>query len=157
MCDQVTRDNKIALADFIKWNPSVKSDCTGMQADVNVCVGVIGGSTPTPTTPSNGVETPQPTQPGMVSNCNKFHWISPGDRCAQITSYEQISLADLFNWNPSVKSDCTGMQASVYVCVGVIGGTAPTPTTSAGNGIQTPQPTQPGELTVLETWNRDTD
>jgi hypothetical protein len=65
--------------------------------------------------------------------------------CSQVTSFQKISLEDFVRWNPTVKSDCTGMQANVNVCVGVIGGgTGDTPTTTAGNGIQTPQPTQPG-------------
>ncbi|CRK46738.1 hypothetical protein BN1723_020113, partial [Verticillium longisporum] len=78
-CSQVISFQKITLADFVTWNPSVKSDCSGMWAGVNVCVGVVGSSTdtakPTTTAPSNGVVTPQPTQPSMVTNCNKFHWI----------------------------------------------------------------------------------
>jgi hypothetical protein len=158
VCSQVTSYQKISLADFVKWNPTVKDDCTGMQAEVNVCVGVIGGSTPIPTptpTPTksagNGVQTPQPTQPGMVTNCNKFHYIAKGVVCSQVTSYQKISLADFVKWNPTVKDDCTGMQAEVNVCVGVIGGSTqvptPTPTTTAGNGVQTPQPTQPGMVT----------
>ncbi|KAH8690433.1 hypothetical protein GQ44DRAFT_720227 [Phaeosphaeriaceae sp. PMI808] len=155
ICDTVTSKNGISLSNFIKWNPSVGSDCTGMQAGVNVCVGVIGGTTPTPTptTPNNGITTPQPTQPGMVTNCNKFHWISEGNVCSQILSYNKISLADFYKWNPSIKSDCTSMQANVNVCVGVIGGSTPTPTTSAGNGVQTPQPTQPGLVSYCKKFH----
>jgi hypothetical protein len=158
-CSQVISYQKITLADFVKWNPTVNNDCSGMWAEVNVCVGVIGGSTtaptttprPSSTTPGNGVQTPQPTQPGMVTNCNKFHYIAKGVVCSQVTSYQKISLADFVKWNPTVKDDCTGMQAEVNVCVGVIGGSTqvptPTPTTTAGNGVQTPQPTQPGMVT----------
>ncbi|KAH0424198.1 LysM domain-containing protein [Colletotrichum camelliae] len=162
-CSEVLSSQQITLADFAKWNPAVGSECTGMWAEVNVCVGVIGGTTPPSTTSApvittttaagNGIQTPQPTQPGMVTNCNKFHWISPGDSCDQVISYQGISLADFVKWNPTVGNDCTGMWASVNVCVGVIGGTTPTTTTqattttSAGNGVQTPQPTQPGMVT----------
>lgn len=152
-CSQVISFQKITLADFVKWNPTVNDDCSGMWAEVNVCVGVIGGTTPTTpkpssTTPGNGVQTPQPTQPGMVNNCNKFHWIAKGVSCSQVISFQKITLADFVRWNPTVKDDCTGMWAEVNVCVGVIGGgSSPTPTTSAGNGVQTPQPTQPGMVT----------
>ncbi|CAN9201072.1 unnamed protein product [Alternaria alternata] len=68
-CRQVISFQKITLADFVKWNPTVKNDCTGMQANVNVCVGIIGG---------NGIQTPQPTQPGMVTNCKKSHYAETG-------------------------------------------------------------------------------
>jgi len=162
-CSQVISYQKITLADFVAWNPTVLNDCSGMWAEVNVCVGIIGGSptstkpttttklTTTTTTPGNGVATPQPTQPGMVTNCAKFHWVAPGVICSQITSYQRISLADFVKWNPTVGDDCSAMQANVSVCVGLIGGsptsTKPTTTTSAGNGIQTLQPTQPGMVT----------
>jgi hypothetical protein len=153
-CSQVISYQKITLDNFVKWNPTVKDDCSGMWAEVNVCVGIIGGTAtpkPTSTTPGNGVQTPQPTQPGMVANCNKFHWIAKGVSCAQVTSFQKISLADFVKWNPTVKDDCSGMWAEVNVCVGVIGGSSPTPTptptTTAGNGVQTPQPTQPGMVT----------
>lgn len=155
-CSQVISYQRITLADFVAWNPTVLNDCSGMWAEVNVCVGIISGSPTstkptTTTTPGNGVATPQPTQPGMVTNCAKFHWVAPGVVCSQITSYQGISLADFVKWNPTVGSDCSSMQANVNVCVGLIGGsptsTKPTTTTSAGNGIQTPQPTQPGMVT----------
>jgi hypothetical protein len=167
-CSQIISYQKISLTDFAKWNPSVNSDCSGLWAEVNVCVGVIGGNPITTTTakPStstsagNGVQTPQPTQPGMVNNCNKFHYVASGVTCGQITSFQKISLADFVNWNPSVGNDCRGMQAGVNVCVGLIGGKPPTTTTqkpttttSAGNGIQTPQPTQPGMVTNCEKFH----
>ncbi|XP_014561981.1 carbohydrate-binding module family 50 protein [Bipolaris victoriae FI3] len=159
VCSQVLSYQKISVADLFRWNPSVNADCTGLQKLVNVCVGVIGGSTPTPstTTPTptptatkgnNGVETPLPTQPGMVSNCAVFHYIGPNTVCSQVLSYQKISMEDLYRWNPSVNADCTGLQKLVNVCVRVIGATTTTPKpstiTTAGNGIQTPQPTQPG-------------
>jgi cytochrome c-type biogenesis protein CcmH/NrfF len=157
-CSQVISYQHITLADFVKWNPTVLNDCSGMWAKVNVCVGVIGQAATTTTarvsttTPvGNGVQTPQPTQPGMVTNCAKFHWVAKGVSCSQIISYQHITLADFVRWNPTVGSTCTNMQAEVNVCVGVTGGTTtrvkPTTTTTAGNGIQTPQPTQPGMVT----------
>jgi intracellular sulfur oxidation DsrE/DsrF family protein len=149
VCQQVLDYQKISLADLYRWNPSVNADCSGLQKLVNVCVRVVAGTTPTTTTSAgNGVQTPQPTQPSMVTNCAKFHYIGPNTVCQQVLDYQKISLADLYRWNPSVNADCTGLQKLVNVCVGVIGGgSSPTPTTSAGNGIQTPQPTQP-EMTT---------
>lgn len=159
VCSQVISYQKITLADFVKWNPTVLSDCSGMWAQVNVCVGVISDgipavssstATPKPTSTTaagNGVVTPQPTQPGMVSNCATFHWIAAGVTCSQVLSYEKISLADFVKWNPTVGSDCTGMKADVNVCVGIIKGTTPTTTTSAGNGVSTPLLTQAGMVT----------
>ncbi|KAF2027753.1 hypothetical protein EK21DRAFT_71272, partial [Setomelanomma holmii] len=73
----------------------------------------------TTTSAGNGVTNPQPTQPRMVSNCNKFHWIAKGVVCSQVISYEKITLADFVKWNNGVGSDCKSMWAMSYVCVGV--------------------------------------
>tara|TARA_R110002003_G_scaffold269_7_gene17997 strand:- start:374 stop:811 length:438 start_codon:yes stop_codon:yes gene_type:complete len=95
---------KFTLADLVKWNPTVKDNCSGMWAEVNVCVGVIGGTTttttpkPSSTKTANGVQTPQPSQPGMVTNRNKFHWIAKGVSCSQVISYQKITLAEFVRW-----------------------------------------------------------
>ncbi|KAF6514397.1 hypothetical protein HZS61_005531 [Fusarium oxysporum f. sp. conglutinans] len=95
-CDSIQNYYKISLADFIKWNPAIGSKCTGLWANYNVCVGVIGG---TPTKPSNGVTTPSPIQSGMT--------------------YYKITMAQSFKWNPAIGSKCTGLWANYNVCVGV--------------------------------------
>ncbi|EEY19239.1 LysM domain-containing protein [Verticillium alfalfae VaMs.102] len=117
-CNQIYSYQKITLEQFVSFNPTVKSDCTGMQAEVNVCVGLIGGN-PTPTQTGNGIATPQPIQPGMVSNCKKFHWIAQGVTCQQVISFQKITLADFVKWNTGVGSDCRTMWAETNVCVGV--------------------------------------
>lgn len=95
-------------------------------------------------TAENGIRTPQPIQPGMLSNCNKFHWVSHGNSCDQIASFNGISLADFVRWNPTVRGDCSGMWAEVNICVGVVGGqtttaaSLPTATTKPPCGVQTP-------------------
>ncbi|KAM3434922.1 hypothetical protein NHJ13734_005780 [Beauveria thailandica] len=148
-CWQITSHRGITQEQFAKWNPKIGLQCDGLWAETYACVGVLEDAptpdpTPDPTTPSNGIETPQPTQPDMVSNCDQFHWISKGNTCGQITSYNQISLQDLATWNPQIGEQCTGLWADAYACVGVIGD-APTPDkTAPSNGIETPQPTQPG-------------
>jgi hypothetical protein len=162
-CGQITSYEKITQNELVKWNPSILEDCSGLWGGVNVCVGVVGGAIttttnpPTTTTAGNGIQTPQPTQPGMTGNCSKFHWVAQGVTCSQIYSYNKITLAEFVRWNPTVDSDCRNMQARVNVCVGIIGGSTtvgpsttkakPTSTTTAENNIHTPQPIQTGMVT----------
>ncbi|KAF6785552.1 LysM domain-containing protein [Colletotrichum sojae] len=100
-------------------------DCTGLQADVYVCVGLAAADAPRPTAatttmavPSTGA-TPSPTQEGMVAGCAEFYLVQSGDGCWAISDAQGISLDEFYMWNPAVKTDCSGLQANVYVCIGV--------------------------------------
>lgn len=162
-CESIANYYKISLADILKWNTGFNKDCTNLWLDTYACVGVIGGgSSPPPTTttsrPGNGVATPTPTQPGMVSNCNKFARIQSTTTCSSIASYYKISLADILKWNTGYNKDCTNLWLDTYACVGVIGGgSSPPPTTTTsrpGNGVATPTPTQPGMVSNCNKFAR---
>jgi LysM repeat protein len=169
-CYDIAASQGISLSDLYTWNAALKGDCSGLWANVYVCVGLIG-QTPTSkptvttttskttTTTGNGISTPTPTQPGMVSNCNKFHFVETGQVCQQIANLYGISLANFNTWNPQAKSDCSGLWANTYACVGVIGYTPPTSTTKTststkGNGVATPTPTQPGMVGNCKTFRK---
>ncbi|KAM5466933.1 hypothetical protein MauCBS54593_005552 [Microsporum audouinii] len=152
-CAAIKSKYGISLAQFTRWNPSAGSDCSGLRADAYACVSIVGHepskttsspSQPTPTKPSNGIETPLPTQPKIVDNCDKFHLVEPGENCAAIKSKYGISLAQFTRWNPSAGSDCSSLWANAYVCVSIIGHESQPSPTKPPNSIQTPTPTQNG-------------
>lgn len=97
---------------------------------------------PATTTVSNGIKTPETTQPDMVSNCNKFYYVQSGESCDTITKKYGITQTQFATWNPKVGSACTGLWASAYACVAIIGGS--TTPTNPDNGIETPSPIQGG-------------
>ncbi|KAI8258752.1 LysM domain-containing protein [Colletotrichum sp. SAR11_239] len=151
-CAAIASSNGITLANFLSWNPKAGSNCAGLWADAYACVGIIGSSTtPTPTNPGNGIETPQPPQPSMVDNCNKFYLVKSGDSCAAIASSQGITLANFLAWNKGAGSNCGGLWADAYACVGVVGGS--TTPTNPGNGIQTPTPIQTGMTTKCKSFH----
>src|SRR5688572_31934633 len=123
-CSAVLSDAQISLAQLYEWNSSVEKDCSGLWAEVYVCVGVVGQATttsappPTSTAPGNGIATPTPIQEGMVGNCNKFYFVKEGQTCSSVLSENGVSLAQLYQWNPSVQSNCAGLWSKVYVCIG---------------------------------------
>lgn len=120
-CDTIASKNGVPLNDFLTWNPKAGQKCTGLWADTYACVSVIGYKPPaTSTMPSNGVQTPVPTQPGMVSNCNKFVFVKTDDSCASIASKAAISTSDFLKWNSQVGGQCKGLWANAYACVGVL-------------------------------------
>ncbi|KAL9941389.1 hypothetical protein D7B24_004411 [Verticillium nonalfalfae] len=137
-CSTVSAKYGIPVANFLEWNPKALSNCSGLKRNAYACVSVIG-FTPTPTNPGNGITTPTPTQPKMVTSCDKFYFIQSGDLCSTVAVRSGISVDDFLKWNPAAGSDCAGLWAGAYACVSVIGHTP----TAPGNGITTPVPTQP--------------
>lgn len=143
-CSTITSKYGISLPDFVKWNDVGGLDCRGLWANVYVCVGVIGGSTPPTTTtkPGNGIPTPSPVREGMVDNCNDFHLVKSGDNCVSIAKDAGIPLGKFYEWNPASGKDCTSLWLNTWVCTGTTT-YEPTPT-DPGNGIATPSPIQEG-------------
>lgn len=84
----------------------------------------------------------------MVTNCNAFATVRPTTTCQGILDWNKISLTDFVKWNPAVGADCSNLWANTYACIGVIGGSPPsTTTTLPSNGINTPTPNQKGMAT----------
>lgn len=165
-CQGIVTRHGITLDDLYKWNPAVGTTCSSLWGNTHVCVGVVG-FTPVPsttttrpsstsTTPGNGISTPTPTQPAMVSNCVRFYFVKSGDSCTAIASANGISTTDFQTWN-GLDAGCTNMWANAYACIGLIGSTpspsstsrtsTSTTSTRTGNGVATPTPTQPGMVT----------
>lgn len=140
LCEPIATSHGASLAQFLQWNPKVGGkECTNLLLDTYVCVSIIG-VTPTK---GNGISTPTPTQPGMVSNCDAFYKVQSGDLCEPIAKKHGASLAQFLQWNPQVGgTQCNKLQLNTYVCVSVIG-VDPTPT-QPGNGVATPTPYQDG-------------
>ncbi|KAF3803256.1 hypothetical protein GCG54_00013363 [Colletotrichum gloeosporioides] len=55
----------------------------------------------------------------MITNCVNFYLVQSGDGCWAICGARGIALDDFYKWNPSVKTNCSGLQANLYVCCGV--------------------------------------
>lgn len=133
-CWDIANDNNIALDDFYAWNPAVKTDCSGLQANVYVCVR-RESEAPAPTTVEpTGILTPTPIQSGMVEGCMDFYFVQAGDDCWSIAEDNKIALEEFYAWNPAVKTDCSGLLANVHVCIGKDSQATPTHDNSDGGG-----------------------
>ncbi|RTE80388.1 hypothetical protein BHE90_005106 [Fusarium euwallaceae] len=161
------------MEDFLKWNPSLTETCDNFQEGYAYCIQakeapvssttskpettvqsetttlVPSKTTPTMTTTTttagNGVETPDPVQPGIVSNCDKFYLVQKGEGCASIAAKHGITLAQFTTWNSETGANCAGLWADTYACVSIIGHDAtPTKSSTPTNGIETPSPIQSG-------------
>lgn len=160
-CDDIVSSyGTFKTADFIKWNPDVGDDCSGLLAGFYYCVGIPGTPTTKPTakpTSTCNAKAPEPTQPGAACQCTKWHKVGSGTTCDGIISYEHIAAADFHKWNPKVGKDCTGLWAGYYVCVGVKGSTTVKPTTTKPPqetcNPSAPKPTQPGAVCRCKKWH----
>ena len=77
-------------------------------------------TTSTTTTAGNGVATPTPIQPGMVTDCGKFYLVGTGASCGAIATQEDVTLAQIESWNSGVGSGCTDLWLGYYIRVGIL-------------------------------------
>ncbi|PYH81903.1 hypothetical protein BO82DRAFT_414824 [Aspergillus uvarum CBS 121591] len=131
-CYDIALDAGVALSDLYAWNPAIGSDCSGLQANVFVCVGTSGYAT-TITSGDPVPVTPTPTQTGMVSGCLRFYDVQSNDDCYDLASEAGVQLSDFYSWNPALGTDCAGLEASTYVCIGTTG-----PITTINSGTPVP-------------------
>jgi hypothetical protein len=130
-CWAIAQSNSIALTDFYTWNPAVGSDCQTLQPKYYVCVGrsTITSSnpvsrtptmapTPTPTPTNSRPPPPGPTQAGIPSNCNKWIMQKANVYCYDMAAAASISLDRLYQLNPALNGDCTGLWPDYAYCVG---------------------------------------
>lgn len=125
---------------FYAMNPSIGKQCGGLVIGTNYCLSNYPGglprgiqsstsasptTTPPPTTTkppvSSGtsVSTPSPVQTGITLKCIEFYKVVKDDTCYDIAQNFKVDLAKWYTWNPSVKDDCSGLEANVYVCVAI--------------------------------------
>lgn len=62
ICAAIVSKSDILVLQFVDWNPSVGSLCSGLWLDAYKCISIIGHTPTTPTLTSlgNGVATPTP-------------------------------------------------------------------------------------------------
>ncbi|KZL71567.1 hypothetical protein CI238_12141 [Colletotrichum incanum] len=65
-------------------------------------------------------QAPAPTQPGVATNCGKWHIIKAGNTCASLETQYSITHAQFLAWNPAVSNNCvTNFWPDYAYCVGL--------------------------------------
>jgi hypothetical protein len=50
---------------------------------------------------SNVADAPSPTQPGLISTCDAYHFVELGETCSGIVSeFGNFTLSQFYDWNP---------------------------------------------------------
>ncbi|KAK6337059.1 hypothetical protein TWF718_009845 [Orbilia javanica] len=115
------KDVKSTLQDLVRWNPSVKADCSGLISSYFLCI--VGPAAPTPTTKpktTTANPTPTPIQSGQTKNCKGWAYVKEGQSCQDIIKAKpalKLTVAQLYAWNPAIGKDCSNMWAKTFLCV----------------------------------------
>ncbi|KAI4213784.1 MAG: hypothetical protein LQ349_009258 [Xanthoria aureola] len=121
------RYGTFSVAQFVTWNPAVKPDCSLLFLGYYYCIAIPGSPTTRATTsttkpspsPTPTPKGPQPQQPGIVGNCNRYYKVVRGDSCYTIEQAQQVSALNFQRWNTGIRSDCSNLFVGYYVCTGV--------------------------------------
>ncbi|KAF7550305.1 hypothetical protein G7Z17_g5790 [Cylindrodendrum hubeiense] len=140
LCDTIVDEYGLTTKEFVKWNPAVGDDCSGLWAKYWYCVSIPGhelantSTTTTTSTPTSPIA-PSETQSGISKDCTRWHVATKGDACDTIVDkYSNLKKATFLTWNPAVEDD-----------------SAATSCTSSH-----PTPTQPGALCKCKKWHEVT-
>ncbi|KAL2023349.1 hypothetical protein VTK56DRAFT_3087 [Thermocarpiscus australiensis] len=138
-CPTLVAGRNYCVFGSVSSGPTTNYTTTGTTFTTSTLPPIL--STTTTTTTSSSPH--QPTQPGLVANCNNFYLVSSSsDTCVGIETKFGISAAQFSSWNPFIHPQCDNLWLGYYVCVGVPGATtvAPPATTTTPSG---PQPQMP--------------
>ncbi|ORY12427.1 hypothetical protein BCR34DRAFT_663821 [Clohesyomyces aquaticus] len=120
-CFAFARAHWAAFEEFLSWNPEAQNqfDTTGecfVQPGVRYCTGLA----PPHSVPKVGNENNDPltvVPADTIVNCRVYWSVMEGDTCAAILDNFELTIAQFYEMNPSVESDCKKMQLGTSYCV----------------------------------------
>jgi hypothetical protein len=147
-CENVLAQNpQITREQFFSWNTFLNGNCDGMWAGYFYCIwagppGVLPDPPTVKTKPTSGVPA------NTTADCIGWYQATGGDDCdLMVAMFGRFSRADFVKWNPTVKTDCSGVKDDSWYCVAVPG----TPTTRT-EGMPSSSPTgRPSTTTTGKT------
>ncbi|EEQ31172.1 LysM domain-containing protein [Microsporum canis CBS 113480] len=159
-CENIVASSSwVSMKEFLEWNPTIKSDCSGLYVGWWVCIGIQPQTvtetfeytitppplsvppsptkyTPTTFPPINSSFTYTPTLPDLSTDCEGFHQATAGDTCRSVLMlFNFISQEQFFKWNPGLKGNCDGLWEGYWYCIAVKGFTPIFPRVTAKPSI----------------------
>jgi hypothetical protein len=181
-CQDMANNAGITLSQLYAWNPALNGDCSGLYPGYAYCVGVSGGSATTstgtgalptsttttssaqPTSTCVGTAPPEQVQAGISCNCNAWVEQSDGVYCYDMAASAGIDLQTLYDLNPALNGDCSGLYAGYAYCIGLgtsiassTTSTAAQPTSTCTGGTTPPEQVQAGISCKCNSWVEQTD
>ena len=153
-CQMVLDGYSITIDQFYTWNPAIGSNCQNLWTGYQYCVRTNSSSAVQTQSSPAGPSPSAPTQSGQPSNCNRWYMAQNGDTCASVEQAGALSDTLFKQFNPAVKSDCSGLWATYAYCIGTTNqNPAPSPTSTltsspslSPSGSLIPSPTQANSI-----------
>ncbi|CAI7571824.1 unnamed protein product [Penicillium glandicola] len=120
-CDSIRSEYSLTAAQFYHLNPATGSKCSNLWRKTNVCVGAPAETTPSAIATASASSTSLsafPTQTGVASDCNKWHFVTGSDDCDSIRNEYNLTATEFYKLNPATGSKCTNLWRKTNVCVG---------------------------------------
>ncbi|RMZ83680.1 hypothetical protein DV738_g1034, partial [Chaetothyriales sp. CBS 135597] len=162
-CNLIASVWDVTLEDLRVWNPSLgdtSDPSCAFASGVRYCAKYYYGFKTYEEEP--GVNPDLPVRDGMAEDCTLAVYVNPsgGQTCQEILDSWELTIAQFYEWNPSVGSDCSGMWAGYQYCVRTEDYVEPTPTTAsttisatATTSPTAPGPTQDGQPSDCDKWH----
>ncbi|ODM15751.1 hypothetical protein SI65_08985 [Aspergillus cristatus] len=127
-CSSIASSQRISVTDLLKYNPTLNSACSNLIISNNICIGPSGTQyTPTTIAGATATKTNQyatatvspdsTTAGGTTDKCGKYHKVSAGDTCEQISLKYSISVDLFLAINPSAGRGCSFLSPGIEYCV----------------------------------------
>ncbi|KAI7205540.1 hypothetical protein KC316_g171 [Hortaea werneckii] len=115
-CSNIETMYSVSFVQLHAWNPSIGDKCENLWLGYAYCVdGPVASGKPSSAADASA---PAPTRSGTASNCKRFHEVVSGDSCAKIGEEYDVSFAQLYDWNPTIGSNCQNLWIGYAICVG---------------------------------------
>ncbi|RHZ48397.1 uncharacterized protein CDV56_102294 [Aspergillus thermomutatus] len=146
-CQLIALNFTITVSLFEAINPQINAGCSNLTPGLYYCVLPTADWNQTTTTTTSSYQTaPAPTPSGTTANCY------------EIESVYGITMAQLQQWNPDLKDDCSNLQLGDAYCIhGDPGGTTPGKmAVRVGLALLTLQTDQDGHISAFQpSWSPD--
>ena len=114
-CGDMASDAGISVEELYALNPPLKNDCSGLFQGYAYCVGPVSEDPKC----VGGTKAPEQVQAGISCKCNQWIKQQDGKFCADMAAQAKITTDRLYELNPALKGDCSGLFVGYAYCVGL--------------------------------------
>lgn len=111
-CELLAATWQITLEQLGNWNPSLNTTNTtecAPQAGYRYCMQAYNGAL-VPSQEPTATPTPElPIRSGATEDCLDYGEFREPNTCARFLYQHNITIAQLYDWNPAVGADCTSI------------------------------------------------